>query len=162
VSYFYLSSIFIYLREFVDLYDISAMKVDVLIDLHWVRALTVPMHQGFIDGPFEVDVLISSVCNLFLLVPQLKCWVHIWSSMRAVCSVHHSPLYVIIHITKSLELLFVYFSNIKLEIILPVRYWSSQNLLLFRVSKSECKAWIVTHDISVLEINTKANREEMI
>jgi len=28
-----------------------------LFDLHWVRALTVFMHLGLIDGPFEVDVL---------------------------------------------------------------------------------------------------------
>jgi hypothetical protein len=31
VPYFYLSLIFFYLCEFVDLYDVSAMKVDVLI-----------------------------------------------------------------------------------------------------------------------------------
>jgi hypothetical protein len=67
-----------------------------LFDLHWVRALA----DRLIDGPFEVDVLVFSVCNLSFLVPQLKCCLHIWYLMRAVCSVHHSPLYIIIHITK--------------------------------------------------------------
>jgi len=31
-----------------------------LIDLHWVQALTVPMHLGLIDGPFVPPNLISA------------------------------------------------------------------------------------------------------
>jgi len=31
---------------------ITCRSEDWLIDLHWVRALTVPMHLGLIDGPF--------------------------------------------------------------------------------------------------------------
>jgi len=31
-----------------------------LIDLHWVPALTVPMHLGLIDGPFVTHNLISA------------------------------------------------------------------------------------------------------
>jgi len=34
--------------------------VHVLIDLHWVRALTVPMHLSLIDGPFVLHNDISS------------------------------------------------------------------------------------------------------
>jgi hypothetical protein len=29
-------------------------------DLHWVRAITVPMHLGLIDGPFMPHKLISA------------------------------------------------------------------------------------------------------
>ena len=31
-----------------------------MIDLHWVQALTVPMHLGLIDRPFVPHILISA------------------------------------------------------------------------------------------------------
>jgi len=48
-----------------------------LIDLHWVRALMVPMHLGLIDGPFVPHKLIlaqESPVPLpkFQMVPRLK------------------------------------------------------------------------------------------
>jgi len=39
--------------------DIS-WGVDRQVDLHWVRALTVPMHLGLTDGPFVPHNLISA------------------------------------------------------------------------------------------------------
>jgi len=38
-----------------------------LIDLHWVRALTVPMRLGLIDGPFVPHNLISAQDSSVLL-----------------------------------------------------------------------------------------------
>ena len=48
-----------------------------LTDLHWVRALTVPMHLGLIDGPFVPHNLISTQQSpvpllKFQMVPRLK------------------------------------------------------------------------------------------
>ena len=36
------------------------MFVSVLIDLHWVLALTVPKHLGLIDGPYVPHNLVSA------------------------------------------------------------------------------------------------------
>jgi hypothetical protein len=48
-----------------------------LIDLHWVRALTVPMHLGPIDGPFVSHNLISALDSpvplpKFQMAPRYK------------------------------------------------------------------------------------------
>jgi len=48
-----------------------------LTDLHWVRALTVPMHLGLIDGPFVPHNLLTAQESLvpipkFQMVPRLK------------------------------------------------------------------------------------------
>jgi hypothetical protein len=48
-----------------------------LIDLHWVRALTVPMHLGLIDGPFVPHNLISAQWSpvpltKFKMAPRLQ------------------------------------------------------------------------------------------
>jgi hypothetical protein len=39
--------------------DFNSICVTLLIDLHWVRALAVPMHLGLTDGPFVPHNLIS-------------------------------------------------------------------------------------------------------
>ena len=48
-----------------------------IINLHWVRALTVPMHLGFLDGPFVPHSLISAQESpdplpKFQMAPRLK------------------------------------------------------------------------------------------
>jgi hypothetical protein len=40
------------------------------MDLHWVRALTVPMHLGLVDGPFVPRDHISSEPCPFTKVPE--------------------------------------------------------------------------------------------
>ena len=47
------------------------------INLHWVRALTVPMHLGLIDGPYVPHNLISAQESpvplpKFQMAPRLK------------------------------------------------------------------------------------------
>jgi hypothetical protein len=39
---------------------ITCRSEDWLIDLHWVQAITVPMHLGLINGPFVSDNQISA------------------------------------------------------------------------------------------------------
>jgi len=51
--------------------------VFVAVDLHWVRALTVPMHLGLVDGPFVPHNLISAQetsvpLPKFQMAPRLK------------------------------------------------------------------------------------------
>ena len=53
------------------------LKMTWLIDLHWVRALTVLMHLGLVDGPFVPHNLISAQespvpVSKFQMAPRLK------------------------------------------------------------------------------------------